>query len=97
MAWADGNPPYAAWDYAIFSMEGSADALARKIPKRELLPSWVSASENPIEAKFAQLPTAKRQRPFSVNGPIAPVYWLYTTIYSIVKTTIKIREVICRP
>ena len=68
LAWADGNPPYAARDYTISSMEGSADTLAHKIPEKDVKSSWVSASENPIGEKLAQPPIAKLQGPFSVNG-----------------------------
>jgi hypothetical protein len=74
VAGTDGYPLYAARDYTISSIKGSADALAHKIPKKDLRSSWVPASENPIKAKFAELPAVKLRGLFSVNGPIALVY-----------------------
>lgn len=70
MAGSDGNPLHAARDYTIPSIKGSADALTQKIPKKDIRSSWVSASKNPIEAKFAELPAAKlRGRSLSTGPP----------------------------
>ena len=94
---ADGCPLYAALGHTISSTKGSADALAHKTPNKDLRSSWVPAFENPIKAKFAELPAAKLRGPFAVNGPIALVSWLFATFDSIILATIRNREVTCRP
>ena len=82
VAGAGGNPLCAAWAYTMSPIKGSTDALAHKIPKNDLRSSWVSAFENPIRTKFAELPAAQLRGPFSVNGPL-PLF-VYLTQQSMV-------------